>query len=55
MLLDTHAWVWWISSPEKLSPAAREAVEDAHELGVSPISCWELATKDGAIREFRRV
>lgn len=45
ILLDTHAWIWWVSSPEQLSPAAREAIEGAHELGVSPISCWELATK----------
>ncbi|HLE84455.1 MAG TPA: type II toxin-antitoxin system VapC family toxin [Thermoanaerobaculia bacterium] len=45
ILLDTHAWIWWVSAPEQLSPAAREAIEGAHELGVSPISCWELATK----------
>jgi PIN domain nuclease of toxin-antitoxin system len=45
ILLDTHAWVWWVSDPEKLSSVAREAVEGAREVGVSPISCWELATK----------
>lgn len=45
ILLDTHAWLWWVSSPDELSPAAREAIDGARELGVSPISCWEVATK----------
>lgn len=45
IVLDTHAWLWWVSSPEMLSPAARDAMEGARSLGISPISCWELATK----------
>jgi len=45
ILLDTHAWVWWVSEPEKLSARAREAIAGARELAVSPLSCWELATK----------
>jgi PIN domain nuclease of toxin-antitoxin system len=45
ILLDTHAWVWWVSEPERLSPKAREAIDDARQVAVSPISCWEVATK----------
>lgn len=45
ILLDTHAWIWWVSDPGKLSNAAHEAIEGAREVAISPISCWELATK----------
>jgi len=46
ILLDTHAWVWWLSDPEKLSTAARERIDAAVEgdrVLVSAISAWELA------------
>lgn len=46
ILLDTHAWVWWVSNPELMSPAARLAADEAackRELHVSTISSWELA------------
>lgn len=46
IVLDTHAWVWWVSSPKLLSGPALRAVESAakhHELFVSTISAWELA------------
>lgn len=46
MVLDTHAWVWWLASPEQLSQAARRAVSRAHRAGalfVSSVSVWELA------------
>ncbi len=45
-LLDTHALVWALVSPERLSAAAREAVEDtSNEVWVSAASGWEIATK----------
>ncbi len=46
IVLDTHAWVWWVSKPELLSPYAKNAADDAarrHELFVSTISSWEVA------------
>lgn len=43
ILLDTHAWVWWAAEPEKLSPRARQLIAESAELGVSAISCWEVA------------
>ena len=46
LLLDTHALVWAVSAPERLSHAAREAVLDTrHRLFISSASAWELATK----------
>lgn len=46
IVLDTHAWVWWVSNPELLSIPARRAIDDArhrNELYVSTISAWEVA------------
>ena len=38
-------WVWWVDGSQRLKPAQRKHLE-AHEatgLGVSVISCWEVA------------
>ena len=43
IVLDTHAWIWWIASPQKISTHARRAIEEAKELAVSAISLWEVA------------
>jgi PIN domain nuclease of toxin-antitoxin system len=42
-LLDTHAWLWWLAEPSKLSQAARDAIDSADRIGVATISCWEIA------------
>ena len=47
-LLDTHAWVWWVSEDRRLSRKARSAVEKAQsqdDLWLSLISIWEVAKK----------
>lgn len=43
IVLDTHAWLWWLAAPERLSQAAREAIEQAPRIGVSTLSAWEVA------------
>lgn len=46
IVLDTHAWVWWVSSPALLASNAQRAVENAardRALYVSSISAWEVA------------
>ena len=46
ILLDTHTWIWWLSSPEKLSEKARDVIEDARgkrEIRISSMSVWEMA------------
>ena len=45
-LLDTHALIWALVEPERLSAAAQEIIEDkSHELVVSSASAWEIGTK----------
>jgi len=46
IVLDTHAWVWFVSSPELLSRAAKKAVDaakDQKRIFISSISAWEVA------------
>jgi len=46
IVLDTHAWIWFISNPEHLSKRAKKAVTAAvknKSVLVSSISAWELA------------
>lgn len=46
ILLDTHAWVWWVSNPELLSRRARNAFNEtmaAEAIYVSSMSAWEVA------------
>ncbi|SKN06945.1 Conserved protein of uncharacterised function, with PilT domain [Mycobacteroides abscessus subsp. massiliense] len=46
ILLDTNALLWLVSTPEKISAAAREALADpTNELIVSTASAWEVAIK----------
>jgi PIN domain nuclease of toxin-antitoxin system len=45
IVLDTHVWIWWVSEPDKLVPNAKAAIDHEEHLGISPISCWEIATK----------
>ncbi len=42
IVLDTHAWLWWLSAPERLSVAAAEAIDRASSIGVSTLSAWEI-------------
>ncbi len=45
IVLDTHIWIWWVHGDPRLV-AAHAAVIAAHEadgLGISAISCWEVA------------
>ena len=43
IVLDTHVWVWWVNGDDRLTETQRAAVEQADDLGVSAISCWEVA------------
>lgn len=43
ILLDTHSWIWWAVGSAKLSARARTAIDEAGVVGVSAISCWEVA------------
>ena len=46
IVLDTHAWIWWVSDPELLSAEVRRLIEQAMEtesIHISCISAWEVA------------
>jgi PIN domain nuclease of toxin-antitoxin system len=46
LLLDTHALLWWLAEPDRLSPEAQAAIaEPANGVHVSAASGWEIATK----------
>lgn len=45
VLLDTHAWVWSLSDPAKLSPRARALIQGASSVQVSPITFFEIGQK----------
>ncbi len=51
LLLDTHAFIWSASEPERLSPRVREACEDLrNELFLSIVSILEMQLKSQAGR-----
>jgi len=43
VLMDTHVIHWWITEPERVSPAAGLALSAADDLVVSSVSWFELA------------
>lgn len=46
LLLDTHAFLWWVTDDARLSDPARAAVCDENNpVFVSAASAWEMATK----------
>ena len=46
LLLDTHAFVWWIADSCRLSEKARALIADeSRDVFVSAASAWEMATK----------
>jgi len=46
VLLDTHAFLWWITDSPRLSARAREVIQDSNnELFFSAASGWEIAIK----------
>jgi PIN domain nuclease of toxin-antitoxin system len=47
LLLDTHAFLWWIFADPKLSRQARAAIADdeQNDIFVSAASAWEIAAK----------
>ena len=46
LLLDTHAFLWWVTDSPQLSAVARAAISDPrNEILVSAASAWEISTK----------
>jgi PIN domain nuclease of toxin-antitoxin system len=46
VLLDTHAFVWWLEGSPRLSRRARSVLErEGNEIFVSAATAWEITTK----------
>ena len=47
IVLDTHIWLWWVNEDwQKIKPIWRSRIEQCDEVGVSAISCFEVAWLD---------
>ena len=46
LLLDTHAFLWWLAGDEALPETAKRAIADeGNTIFVSAASAWEITTK----------
>ncbi len=45
VVLDTHAWVWWLTTPRKVGKKAARALGKATRIGLPAICVWEVAMK----------
>jgi PIN domain nuclease of toxin-antitoxin system len=45
LLLDTHAFLWFVANDPALSAPARSVIEAADEVLISVASAWEIAIK----------
>ena len=46
VLLDTHAFLWWLAGSPRLVETARRAIaDDDNDVLVSAATAWEIATK----------
>jgi PIN domain nuclease of toxin-antitoxin system len=44
LLLDTHVWIWSLTTPDRIPAKVRRVLEKhGQELWLSPVSAWELA------------
>jgi PIN domain nuclease of toxin-antitoxin system len=45
IILDTHIWVWWVDGSSQLTVKQQGWLQQyqTQEMGVSVISCWEVA------------
>lgn len=45
IVLDTHIWVWWVHAAPQLPSAYLTHIQanEAQGIGISAISCWEVA------------
>lgn len=47
LLLDTHAWLWWLADDRRLGRRARQVLANPRsEVYVSAASAWEVAIKE---------
>ena len=48
LLLDTHAFLWWLADDTRLKKAEREAIRNpGNDVFLSAASIWEIVIKQG--------
>jgi PIN domain nuclease of toxin-antitoxin system len=48
LLVDTHCWLWYLLTPERLNEPAQKALRDPeNEIFFSVASSWEIVVKFG--------
>jgi PIN domain nuclease of toxin-antitoxin system len=46
ILLDTHIFIWWNDSPDKITKKARHVIEDqSNTIYISAVVIWEMTVK----------
>ncbi len=45
IIIDTHIWIWWVTNSPSLKKEHRSFLEkqEAGEIAINSISCWEVA------------
>ncbi len=45
IVLDTHIWIWWVNADTQLTQEYQDYIQsqESQGLGISIISCWEVA------------
>jgi PIN domain nuclease of toxin-antitoxin system len=43
IVVDTHALLWWVLEPRRLSTRARVALDESDRMGIPAIVFWEIA------------
>ena len=43
IVLDTHIWIWFVTQEFERFLHWREELETAEKVGISPVSCYEVA------------
>ena len=45
IVLDTHIWIWWVHGDPQLTQVYQDFIQlnETQGLGISAISCWEVA------------
>ena len=51
IVADTHALIWWVTDPQRLSAPARTAFDTTAIIGLPAVVCWEVAS----LAERRRI
>lgn len=44
IVLDTHAWIWWVDDHPRLNPSVRDRIDLEDDVRICAISLLEIST-----------